>query len=222
MTQILCFGDSITQGYTDEFGGWTQRLRRYFDSRYVSRYNGDLVPSHDVFNLGISGDTSTGLLHRMEGEIRPRLLDEQAIIVIAIGTNDSIFRQNGEEVEVTAEHFSQNLERLVTQAKEITGRVILIGLLPCEESKMQPMPWSSSGKSYSNERLSEFNQIVVETANKYEIPVVDVFASVLKEGPEKYLADGIHPNSEGHTLIAFETQPLVEHFLSSNPDSVSI
>jgi acyl-CoA thioesterase-1 len=213
MTQILWFGDSVTQGYTDEFGGWTQRLRRYLDARYVSRYNGDLVPSHDVFNLGISGDTSAGLLRRMEREIGPRLLSERAIIMIAVGTNDSVFGQNSEEVDAAAGQFRQNLEQLVTQAKGVTGRVILVGLLPCDEAKMQPMPWSTSGKSYSNERLSEFNQIVVETAKKHEIPVIDIFSMVLRDGVGKYLADGIHPNGEGHTLIAYEVQPLVEHYL---------
>jgi len=213
MSQILCFGDSVTQGYTDEFGGWTQRLRRYLDMHYVSRYNGDLVPSHDVFNLGISGDTSTGLLRRMEREIGPRLLSERAIVVISIGTNDSVSTQDGEDGEAAAKRFSRNIERLVTRAREVTGRVILIGLLPCEEAKMRPMPWSSSGTSYSNERLSEFNRIVVETADRHEIPVVDIFDSILKDGPEKYLADGLHPNSEGHTRIVDELQPFVEHYL---------
>jgi lysophospholipase L1-like esterase len=31
MVSILCFGDSITQGFVDLEGGWTQRLRRRLD-----------------------------------------------------------------------------------------------------------------------------------------------------------------------------------------------
>jgi lysophospholipase L1-like esterase len=62
MASILCFGDSITQGYIDLEGGWTQRLRRHLDQDATVPRGATTFPAHAVFNLGISGDTAEGLL----------------------------------------------------------------------------------------------------------------------------------------------------------------
>lgn len=79
MAHYLIFGDSITQGFNDLTGGWVQRLRE------------SLTLDDFVINLGVSGDTSDGLLARFEVELKPRLSTEgeSNIILIAIGSNDS-------------------------------------------------------------------------------------------------------------------------------------
>lgn len=213
MAQIICFGDSITQGYTDTVGGWTQRLRQYFDSNYITKFGDTEVPSHDVFNLGISGDTSSGLLKRLKNEAQPRLLGDQTVIVIAIGTNDSVFRLSDNSVESTPEQFEAKLRLLVTQAWEFTEDVILVGLLPCDEDKVQPMPWSTSGKSYSNDRLELFNNIIVKVGSELGLKVANVFDYVSEHEPINHLADGVHPNSEGHTVIAYEVQHVIEKII---------
>lgn len=214
MAQILCFGDSITQGYTDSQGGWTQRLRKYLEGKYVDTYPGRItVPAHDVFNLGISGDTSSGLLRRLEQEARPRLIGDHAIVVIAIGTNDSVFKVSTHKNESTKGKFRDNLERLVREAKLITSDLVLVGLLPCEESKMQPMPWSRTGRSYSNQRLRAFNEIVAAVGKINKLPVVNLFDKVSELGAADFLFDGLHLNAKGHQLIADEVAAHVEHCL---------
>jgi len=63
---ILIFGDSITWGaYDPEQGGWATRLRNYFEAK-----NHDV----DVYNLGISDDITSGLLNRVEAEVKSRSL----------------------------------------------------------------------------------------------------------------------------------------------------
>ena len=59
MAHYLIFGDSITQGFNDLTGGWVQRLRE------------SLTLDDFVINLGVSGDTSDGLLARFEVELNP-------------------------------------------------------------------------------------------------------------------------------------------------------
>ena len=72
MAQILCFGDSITLGFVDLEGGWTQCLRRSLDQLATFAVGGTRFPAHATFNLGVSDDTAAGLLARMEREILPR------------------------------------------------------------------------------------------------------------------------------------------------------
>jgi lysophospholipase L1-like esterase len=215
MSNILCFGDSITQGYTDPAGGWTQRLRQKLDATYFHIYkNGITVPAHDVFNLGISGDTSAGLLARIASEIKPRLLNEDSIIIIAIGTNDSVYRQTDDSVETTEEQYGDNLLKLIQIAKQTTDKVIIVGTLPCDESKMQPMPWSSSGKSYSNQRLKEFNDTAMNVASEQNVQIVNMFEKLNIENPDSYLHDGIHPNENGHQLISDSIFSVIEPILA--------
>src|SRR5580704_13545619 len=83
--RILVFGDSIAHGMWDMRGGWVQSLRRDFDSSKLQDYAGDYP---DVYNLGVSADTSASVVARMEAEITARARPDLAIVV-AIGTNDS-------------------------------------------------------------------------------------------------------------------------------------
>src|SRR5436190_165533 len=62
---VVLLGDSITQGWGEDFSAW--------------------FPAMKIANRGISGDTSRGVLIRLEGDV----LDlEPRAVVLLIGTND--------------------------------------------------------------------------------------------------------------------------------------
>jgi lysophospholipase L1-like esterase len=67
MATILCFGDSITQGFVDPEGGLDPAAAT--PARPGGhRPLGDITfPAHAVFNLGISDDTTAGLAERLSG-----------------------------------------------------------------------------------------------------------------------------------------------------------
>lgn len=200
MAHILCFGDSITQGYTDLDGGWTQRLNVYLTNIYIDDQKN---PRHGVFNLGIDADTTTGLLKRFPAEVKPRLSKhEENIIIIAIGTNDTVYSTQTNFVQSTVEKYHDELSKLVGLAKKATQNVVLVGLWPCEEDKMQPMPWSKSGKCYSNQRLKSFNDEMRKVAVERDVEFIDMFADMKTKELKFYLHDGLHPNSVGHQYIA--------------------
>lgn len=59
MINCLCFGDSITYGeYDGVSGGWTDILKRYFHSRFIN----ENIEELNVFNLGIGGETTDGIV----------------------------------------------------------------------------------------------------------------------------------------------------------------
>lgn len=200
MAQVLCFGDSITLGLWDGQGGWVQRLRTYVEANSVTY-------EHVVYNVGIDGDTSNQLLKRIDHDINLRKYPTGQVVIIAIGTNDSVFRLDTKETDCDEASFSDNLSRLVTLARKHTEKILLIGTLPCEESKMQPMPWSTKGKSYSNERLKKFNAVIQDVAKQNKLVSVDMFDEMLSDTYQEMLSDGIHPNDRGHEWIYNQIKP---------------
>ena len=212
MTRIICFGDSITFGYTDAEGGWTQRLHNALAKIYVTKqYN----PIHEVVNLGISGETIEGLLNRAEAELDARIGEDGQVVIIAIGTNDSVYKMKNNKTHTSPEKFEKNLQKLIKICRQRTSRIILLGLLPCEEEKMQPMPWSTTGKAYSNKRLKIFNDTIAGVAKAEELAFVDMFDDMFRREQGMYLHDGLHPNSVGHNYIADKLKKLTAELASN-------
>lgn len=108
---ILCFGDSITYGeYDGVFGGWVDLLKREFLSRFHSGKNEVLV-----FNLGIGGETSKGILKRFSIESEARKSDEKNIVFLAFGANDLAIKEG--DFLVNPGQFHQNMKTLLQLAK---------------------------------------------------------------------------------------------------------
>jgi len=201
MASVLCFGDSITQGSVDPEGGWTQRLHRRLD-RDTFPLGDTSFPAHVVFNLGITGDTSETLLARLEREARPRLLGDQVVIIIAVGVNETGFDLRSGAPAGSERRFAEHLDALVAAARRLTELVLLVGLLPCDEARMQPAPWSSDGESYGNHRIAVFNRVVGRVAAERGVALVDCFEELLAGDHAALLHDGLHPNGAGHQLLA--------------------
>lgn len=198
MAQILIFGDSITWGAWDEEGGWVHRLKKDIDKKIIES---NFTYYDSVYNVGISGDNTDDLLARFESEASQRLdEDEETIIVFAIGVNDSQYVNEGKEHRVAIERFKENLEKLLQQAKKISNKIIFIGLTPVDDSLVDPTPWSE-GKSYKNEYVKKFNEVLESFCSQHEQLFVRVLEPFLEKDYKRLLIDGLHPNSEGHQLL---------------------
>jgi len=209
MPRVLVFGDSISYGAWDKKGGWVQLLKGFLFEKSLANPNFD----YKVYNLGISGDTTEDLLERFELETKQRVKreKEEPIIIFAIGLNDSYFIQSRNSIAVLSEKFKKNIKKLINLAQQFSSKIIFVGLTPVEESKVNPMPWDLD-KSYSNENIAKYNQIIKVVCSKNNIDFVEIFENWIKEDYKDLLEDGAHPNSEGHQRI-FET---VKNFLIQN------
>ena len=94
--RILVFGDSITQGFWDMRGGWVQRFAsKVHQASLDNMLHGDGKGYIEVFNLGISGDTSEGVIGRLKQEVEARRTDDKSeIIILSIGINDSVLKSD--------------------------------------------------------------------------------------------------------------------------------
>jgi len=80
MANFFIFGDSISYGASDRSGGWVVKFREYIEDKneFNKTYN-------ELFNLGISGDTSLDIIKRFENEIKCRLSSAANIIFLLLG-----------------------------------------------------------------------------------------------------------------------------------------
>lgn len=209
MPRVLIFGDSITWGASDPEGGWTARLRKWVDERMYKDGRFD----YPIYNLGVSGDKTEDLLKHFDVEVIARLVkdDRKPIIVFAIGTNDSQYLENEQRKRVTLEQFTKNIQELIAKARGYASKIIFIGLLPVDEAKTIPVPWAPE-KSYKNEHVKEFDDIIKSQCQQNDISFVDIFSYFSSKSFKVLLEDGLHPNAEGHQKL-FEK---IRDFLTEN------
>ena len=178
---ICIFGDSITWGASDaEKGGWVERLKVYIGEKY----------EHIIYNLGMPGDNTEGLLQRIESETKLR---EPEIIIFAIGINDSQFVIPENKKQIPIEQFKDNLSKLHEAAKQFTENIIFIGLTRVDESKTRPIPWDAD-KEYDNSSIEEYDSAIKEFCADKQIKFVEISDLIKLED----LEDGLHPNANGH------------------------
>lgn len=201
---IICFGDSITYGNWDPKGGWVGRLREYLDSKSLSAYKGeDLYATYYTltYNLGIPGDTSSGLLERFETELIPRFNpDEETIILFAIGINDSRFWKNANEFETEIGIFQQNIWDLWEIAKKYTKDVAFIGLTQVDEERTDPLYWETDAV-YRNEYIEKYDSLIKEFCESRQVPFIDIFGIMKEMDIKSLMEDGIHPNQKGYEVM---------------------
>ncbi len=202
MPQILVFGASITYGAWDRQGGWVQRLRKWID-------RANLVDDEFyglVYNLGISGDTSTELLQRFESEAERRMKEErETIFILSIGGNDAQMLLDKNVPRTPPEQFRNNIEKLLDLARKHSSKIMFVGLTPVDESRTVPTLWNKN-IAYLNSNMRHYNEIIKDVCKQQGVMFVDVFELFELVGHKSLLEDGLHPNSKGHRMIFEEVR----------------
>lgn len=195
--KICIFGDSIVWGARDtQKGGWAERLKTYFMKT---------DPEIMVYNVGVSSDTTSDLLKRLNAEARARKADA---IIIAIGINDSRYIDTKGNYPVDLETFQSNLKEILEIAQNITDKVLFIGLTPIDESKTMPIPWRPS-MFYDEESVSKYSKALEAFCSSNNVQYVSMNGVVDKNE----LPDGLHPDSNGHEKMYQVVKSKVNEYL---------
>lgn len=184
---LVFFGDSITQGWGDNFRG--------------------KFPDMKVANRGISGDTSRGLLARLDGDV---LALKPRGIVLLIGTNDI-------GLKVPTEGIAENVKLLLAK---IAAHDPNIPIILC-----QVMPTSGEKQHRPKEQIQKLNGLLADVARGNEhVTVLDtytLFASSDGEAKLEEFPDLLHPNDVGYAKWRAALWPLLATlgFVEKEPDS---
>lgn len=166
---VVAFGDSLTSG------PGLQRDQTY--PALLQRKMAAKGYKFRVVNAGVSGNTSTRALRRIDKV----LIADTRILIVALGINDGLRGVPVATVE-------RNLTTIIERARSRKIEVLL-----CQ---MEAPP--VNGFSYT----LEFHRLFARLAARYKLPLVPFFLYGVAGDPELNLPDGIHPNAEGHKLMA--------------------
>lgn len=166
---IVCFGDSLSAGYGVDAGlSYPDFLQKEIDSAGFK---------YRVVNLGISGDTTSGGLSRIQSAIDLK----PAITILELGGNDGL---RGVPLSATR----SNLEAMTQKLLAAKSKVVIAGMtLP---------------PNYGPDYIKEFEQIYVQLATKYKLPRIRFLLDGVALDRNLMQRDGIHANAKGNRIVA--------------------
>lgn len=186
--KLFIFGDSIAYGHSDyKNGGWANILKTNLMNKQDDFYT--------IFNLSVSGDTTSDILNRFDNEINVRFCSTDDInVIFAIGINDTQNINNKDRVSI--ETFKDNINNLIKKARKYTNNFMFLGLTNVDESKVTPLPWNPM-KCYLNKKIIIFDNELEGICNNKNIKYIKLYDTLNIDD----LDDGLHPNSNGHRKI---------------------
>lgn len=137
-----------------------------------------------VVNAGVSGDTTAGALRRVDWVLRAG----PEIVVVALGANDGL---RGQPVEA----MRANLAEIVRRLAAAGVRVLLAGM------RLPP--------NYGAEYTRAFGEAFAEVARRARVPLMPFLLDGVAGDPRLNQPDGLHPNAEGHRLVAERVWPFL-------------
>ena len=162
---IVAFGDSLTAGYGVNAGfSYPDFLQKE-----IGRYR--------VVNAGISGDTTSGGLSRIDSVtgLAPK------IVILELGGNDGL---RGLPLASTR----ANLEQMIVDLRKSGARVVLAGItLP---------------PNYGPDYIQEFEKIYKDLAARYKLPFIPFLLEGVVGVPGMMQPDGIHATVKGNEVVA--------------------
>ncbi len=182
---ILVFGDSVTAGY-----GLDDSNDAY--PALLQQTIDSLDLNYTVINSGVSGETSAGGKSRIDWVIK----QTPSIFLLELGANDGL-----RGVALSETH--SNLQAIidVVQEKSPNTTIILAGM------ELPP----NMGLDYT----TEFRQLFAELAKKNDLLFIPFILKDVGGIAELNQSDGIHPNVDGHRIVANTVwevlEPLLRH-----------
>lgn len=185
--RVVLYGDSITE----------QRLYSGCVAQYVACRYPDLGVR--FFNAGWGGDTVPGAKARLERDV---LELKPTLVTLFFGMNDGGYRRRDDAVVAA---YRANLADLVKTLKGKGVRVVVLGPGCCDGVRNPAL-----GACEYDGMLEALTAAAAEVAKDESCPFGDVFhpmrdalAARRKADPAMALVpDGVHPDAEGHLLIA--------------------
>lgn len=140
-----------------------------------------------VINGGISGSTTASGISRLKWFNKSPA--QYQYLILALGANDGL---RGLSLEQT----QHNLEQTITSAQQMHIEVVLAGM------QMPP--------NYGQDFQSKYQQIFRQLCQKWQLTCIDFLLQDVAGVPKLNIEDGIHPNAEGHKIIAKNLYPLLK------------
>jgi acyl-CoA thioesterase-1 len=166
---ILVYGDSLSAAYgIAEKRGWVAQLAERIERERLD---------YSVVNASISGETSSGGLHRLAKVLAQH---KPAVVVLELGANDGL---RGLPVA----QMRNNLSAMIQQAQKAGARVVLVGI------RMPP--------NYGPEYTRAFESAFAEVAKRHRTALVPFLFEGMGDDFAKFQPDRIHPTEDAQPIL---------------------
>ena len=182
---VIVLGDSLVAGYgLLKNDGFINQLQNKINSNNIKL---------NLVNGGVSGETSSGLMNRLEWVLEEKFDG----VIVSIGANDAL---RGINPKLTF----QNINNILNYLKKNQIPTMLIGM---------KAP-NNLGKRYVN----EFNRIYPNLAKIYKVSFYPFFLKDVVLVPSLNQDDMIHPNKKGVKKIVENIYPYFIDFYTTFKD----
>ena len=175
-TEIVALGDSLSAGFGVGPGeSFPEQLQAALTAKGYSV---------TVANAGVSGDTTTGGLARLDWSVP----DTAKLVIVELGANDAL---RGIAPEIS----ERNLDAILKRLGERKIPALLAGMIAPP----------NMGPDYA----AAFNPIYARLAETYDVPLYPFFLDGSAGRADLTQADGMHPNPQGVAVIVERILPAV-------------
>jgi len=143
-----------------------------------------------VVNAGLSGETTAGGLNRLDWVLKQPV----DIFVLELGGNDGL---RGLPLDQTEKNLQGIIDKV--KAKYPKAKIVIAGML------VPP----NMGPDYS----ASFRKIFPELAKKNKAALIPFLLQDVAGNEKLNIPDGIHPNVEGHKIVADNVLKVIEPLL---------
>jgi acyl-CoA thioesterase I len=179
--RLVALGDSLSAGYNlPQEAAFPVALERALKAK------GYKV---EVVNAGVSGDTSSGGLDRLDWSVP----DGTDGVILELGANDML---RGLDPAGTR----KNIEAIVERLKSRDIPVMLAGMY--------------ASRNLGTEYVQKFDSIYPDIAKKHDLVLYPFFLDGVAGDRSLNLPDGMHPTAKGVEIIVERILPSVESFLA--------
>lgn len=134
----------------------------------------------EVVNAGLSGEKSAGALQRVRSWLIRQPFD---VLVIETGSNDML---QGGDIDAIRGNIQGIIDTV--RAARPGARLVLVGMLAAP----------NLGRNY----VDRFNGLFPDLARENQLTFIPFLLDGVAAQPQLNLADGIHPNEQGHRIVA--------------------
>ena len=178
--RLVVLGDSLTAGY-----GLPQEAAFPAVLERALKAKGYRV---EIANAGVSGDTSSGGLDRLDWSVP----DGTDGVIVELGANDML---RGLDPSLTRQSIGAIVERL--RARNIP--VMLAGMY--------------ASRNLGPDYVQKFDSLYPDIAKKHDLVLYPFFLDGVAGERSLNLPDGLHPTAKGVEIIVERILPTVESFL---------
>lgn len=180
--RYVALGDSQTEGLNDRdpegnLLGWADR--------FAQTLAATTSPDLRYANLAVRGCRAR---HVRGQQLDAALAMEPDLVTVAVGMNDVL--RHDFDLDQTVQDIGETFAEL-----RLAGCTVLTMTFPDLARMLPVMTWLRPREIALNERI-------LELAEKYDVPVLDVFPLAMCSDPRLWSKDRIHGSTEGHTRIA--------------------